>query len=248
MAAELKLLEPSKKVTLIHSREDLLSSEPLPADFKERTLITLRQTGVEVILNDRVTNVTPVDFPDGTHLSKLTLKDGKHMITSHVIWAISRSTPTSSYLPQSALDPNGYINVESTLRFASGNSNSSNHFAVGDIASWTGIRRCGGAMHMGYVAATNIHQDLLSKQTGSVPNYTEIQPFPAMIALAVGSKAVVYSPTEGTKSGEDQMEMFFGKDLGFTSIESPSVPNSGIFLLTGLNSMLELLGTGKGQF
>jgi len=218
MAAELKLIEPTQNVTLIHSREDLLSSEPLPPDFKERVLITLQQAGVNVILNDRVINVNPTVSTDGTLTSRLTLKDGTRMTTSHVIWAISRSIPTSSYLPPSALDAEGYIKVESTMNIAPDNPNSRDHYAVGDIASWSGIRRCGGAMHMGHVAAVNIHQQLLSKEIGCMPKFTEIPPFPDMIALAVGNEAVVYSPADGTASGEDQMKLFFGDDLGRTSI------------------------------
>jgi len=38
-----------------------------------------------------------------------------------------------------------------------------------------------------------------------------------MIALAVGKKAVLYGPAEGTTWGEDKMEMMFGEDLGWTS-------------------------------
>ena len=38
-----------------------------------------------------------------------------------------------------------------------------------------------------------------------------------MIALAVGKKAIVYSPEEVTKSGEDVMKSFFENDLGLRS-------------------------------
>lgn len=39
-----------------------------------------------------------------------------------------------------------------------------------------------------------------------------------MMGLAVGKKAASYSPQTGTTSGEDVMKMFFGDDLGFTSM------------------------------
>lgn len=39
-----------------------------------------------------------------------------------------------------------------------------------------------------------------------------------MMGLAVGKKAASYSPHTGTASGEDVMGMFFGDDLGFTSM------------------------------
>jgi len=113
MAAELKLIFPSQKVTLIHSRSHLLSSEPLPDEFKERTLAVLKKTGVEVILNDRVTNTTPLESADGP-LFKLTLGDGTTRVTSCVIWALSKSVPTSTYLPKSVCDEDGYVKITPT--------------------------------------------------------------------------------------------------------------------------------------
>src|SRR6187402_845753 len=114
MAAELKLVEPSHKVTLIHSRERLLSSEPLPNDFKDRSYEVLREAGVEVILNDRVTDMTPVDSKDCSPLFRLTLKDGSYMLAGHVIWAISKSVPSTSFMPENVLDPEGYVKIGPT--------------------------------------------------------------------------------------------------------------------------------------
>jgi len=114
MAAELKAVEPTQKVTLIHSRDKLLSSEPLPDDFKGRGLSMLREAGVEVILNERVVEVTPVDNPDDTPLNDLTLKDGSKMVTTHVIWAISHSIPSTTYLPAASLDADNYVKIVPT--------------------------------------------------------------------------------------------------------------------------------------
>lgn len=114
MAAELKLVEPQQEVTLIHSREKLLSSEPLPDDFKDRALLLLREAGVEALMNYRVTKVIPAETSDGSPLSRLKLRDGSELITSHVIWAISNSIPSTSYLPVLALDPEGYVKIGPT--------------------------------------------------------------------------------------------------------------------------------------
>ena len=114
MAAELKLLYPSQRVTLIHSRDKLLSSEPLPDDFKDRTLSVLQESGVEVILNDRVMEITPVETPDGGVLYSLALKDGTKMTTSHVIKAISHSIPSTTYLPIDCLDSESYVKIVPT--------------------------------------------------------------------------------------------------------------------------------------
>ena len=114
MASEIKTIEPWQKVTLVHSRDKLLSAEPLPDDFKDRSLETLKETGVEVILGQRVTETTAVQS-DGEPTSwNLTLSSGQHITAGHVITAISRSTPTSSYLPPAALDKDGYVKINAS--------------------------------------------------------------------------------------------------------------------------------------
>lgn len=113
MAAELKLVYPTLKVTLVHSRDKLLSSEPLPDDFKDRALAVLRESGVETVLGSRVLETTPVNAEDGSSSHfKLTLSDGSSMIAGQVINAISKSVPTSSYLPKAVLDDEGYVKVQ----------------------------------------------------------------------------------------------------------------------------------------
>lgn len=93
------------------------------------------------------------------------------------------------------------------------------------MTAWSGIKRCGAAMAMGFNAARNIHQQLLEKLTGKEPVFVEFPEVPPMIGLAIGKKAVSYSPQEGTESGEHVMKMFFGDDLGFTSKYSISMFN-----------------------
>jgi NADH dehydrogenase FAD-containing subunit len=111
MAAELKILYPQQKVILIHSRTRLLSSEPLPDDFAERVDSILRETGVEVILGQRVVETSAVDAEDETRVWNLTLSDGRIIATGHVSNAVSQAIPTSTYLPQEALNEQGYVKV-----------------------------------------------------------------------------------------------------------------------------------------
>ncbi|OCL04401.1 hypothetical protein AOQ84DRAFT_400144 [Glonium stellatum] len=216
MAAELKLVQPKHSVRLIHSGRQLLSSEPLPDDFKAHTLSVLQESGVEVILGQRVIGTTNVKTSDDTLFYELTLSDGSQILAGQVIKAVSRSVPSSSYLPTSTLDKEGYIIIDPSLNMTGDLPNSKYHFAVGDIVAWSGIRRCGAAMHMGYYAAMNIYQQILSHAFGIIPKFMELQEIPPMIGLAVGKKAVCYSPTSGTSSGEDLMELMFGDDLGYS--------------------------------
>lgn len=113
--------------------------------------------------------------------------------------------------------------------------NAQYHFAAGDIVSWSGIRRCGGAMHMGQYVAENVHAHMLKEVAGVEPTWKELSEFPAVIGLAVGKKAVIYGPEEGTQDGEDLMKVYFGQDLGFQSRFSYANPflgalNADVFL------------------
>ncbi|KAJ5485735.1 hypothetical protein N7530_000035 [Penicillium desertorum] len=194
MAAELKILNPAQKVTLIHSRKRLLSSEPLPDDFAERVVSILRDTGIDVILGQRVIDTTAVDTKNGTRVWNLTLSDGQQLKTGHVLNAVSQSIPTSTYLPREALNEEGYIKVHRSLQFSGPIPNAEHHWAVGDLTAWEGIKRCGGAMHMGHHAAINIHQHMMAQCTGGKPDYQTLQPFPSVMGLALGKTAVSYTP------------------------------------------------------
>ena len=77
-------------------------------------------------------------------------------------------------------------------------------------------------MHMGLLAANNIHQEILvSKGAKEEAEYLTFPEVPPMIALACGKDAISYSVDDGAKVGEDIMDMFFGNDLGFKSKSSP---------------------------
>ncbi|KAK5072501.1 hypothetical protein LTR64_005026 [Lithohypha guttulata] len=233
MAAELKLVNPALEVTLIHSRDRLLSSEPLPDDFKDETLSVLRSTGVQVVTGQRVKDISE---PDSETVISLTLSNGDIVRTSHVINAISRSVPTTTYLPPSTVDSEGFVKVKPSLHFLNGDDY---HLAAGDIALWSGIKRCGAAMHMGGFCAYNIHQHIISQLPPTRPSspyarrssdsfndipspayepvYKELAEHPAVIGLAIGSTGTSYSPTEGTKSGPEVLKYMFGDDLGFSN-------------------------------
>jgi NADH dehydrogenase FAD-containing subunit len=114
MAAELKILFPEQKITLIHSRRRLLSSEPLPDGFAERVETILREVGVEVILEQRVVDTTAVDVNGERRTWRLTLSDGQQLTTGQVLSAISRPVPTSTYLSPEALTDDGYVKVHSS--------------------------------------------------------------------------------------------------------------------------------------
>lgn len=234
MATEVKELNPNQKITLIHSRDRLLSAEPLPDDFKDRVCDILRETGIEVILGQRVIDHKAVETNDERRTWHLTLADGTQLKAGHILSAISKCVPTSTYLPQDTLDQEGYVHIhptyatlpllpltysnENRCQFQNDIPNAEHHFAIGDLASWPGIKRCGGAMLHGHYAATNAHQLMLSECIGSKPELISLQVSPPMIGLCLGKTAVTYNNIEGTRSGEDLMASMFGDDMGNTSM------------------------------
>lgn len=68
---------------------------------------------------------------------------------------------------------------------------------------------------MGTRAADNIFQQILLERHDRPLALKEWPKYPPMIGLAVGRKAVVYDPDEGTKCSEGMMRIYFGDDLGF---------------------------------
>lgn len=99
---------PDVKVTLIHSRSKLLSSEPLPDEFKDRALHLVHEAGVETILDVRVVNTTENTTPG----SDVLLSDGRRIRADLVINAVSKFHPTTKYLPSTALDDDGYVKIK----------------------------------------------------------------------------------------------------------------------------------------
>ena len=222
MAAELKAVEPAAQVILVHSRELLLSSEPLPDSFKEAMLPLVRDQGVEVITGSRVISQTPSE--DSNILG---LSNGSTIEASVVINAISNAIPTTTYLPKDVLNDEGFVKIKASTHF-----HDEYHLAAGDIAQWTGIKRCGSAMHMGFISGYNIYQHMLTGRlhspvvdriadsfndllVGGSPEYKNLDVFPAVIGIAIGHTAAAYSPQEGIKSGPETLKYLFGDDLAF---------------------------------
>ncbi|KJZ78838.1 hypothetical protein HIM_01611 [Hirsutella minnesotensis 3608] len=215
IAAELKLVRPDIQVRLIHSRDKLLSSEGLSDECKDKALELLEEMDVDVVLSERVLAVERVDTVDGSSKYSVQLTSGRKIHTSEVITALSKSVPSASYLPRSALDEEGYVKIEPNLRFVAGTPNCRAHFCAGDVARWSGIRRCGAAMHGGHFVAQNIHKSILMDRIGLAPSFAEFDAVvPPMMGLAVGKKAVASGP-DGTTFGEDVMQAYFRDDLGF---------------------------------
>lgn len=216
MATELKAVQPEARVTLVHSRDELLSSEALPAEFKDEAARLVREAGVELLLGKRVAGAREVRREGGEEaVTELRFTDGERMEASVVIMAVSRPVPSTGFLPREALDAEGLVRVRASMQFPAGVPNADDHFGAGDAIRWSGIKRCGAAMHTGYYAAHNIHELMLEKLRGAAPRLLELGEVPPMMALAVGKKAISYTPAQGVASGEDQLHAYFRDDIAF---------------------------------
>lgn len=113
MAAELKLVQPESTVTLVHSKTQLLSSEPLPDIAKERTMSLMHEAGVRTVMGVRVTKVLRREtHQPGSTEYQVTLSDGRDIKAGFVINAVSKFAPTTSYLPIDVLDEDGYVKIK----------------------------------------------------------------------------------------------------------------------------------------
>lgn len=111
MATELKLIQPHTEVTLVHSRDKLLSAEPLPDEVKDKALELVREANVHVLMSHRLEAVHEVKTENQSKYFELRFNNGHVMRASEVIMAISKSVPATTYIPQSALDMEGYVKI-----------------------------------------------------------------------------------------------------------------------------------------
>jgi NADH dehydrogenase FAD-containing subunit len=217
-AAEIKNYYPQIGVTLVHSRNEVLSSEPLPSDVKDRARILLEEEGVELVLGNRasIAEQTNGQFT-------VTLANGEVITADFVIDSTKKGIPTTDVLPESCLNDNKEILVHQSLMFKDTIPNASSHFGVGDVIAWSGIKRAGSATVMGQAAAQNIYASMLNAELPeSAPEserrvMTELPAWAAVIGLAVGKQCLTYDPTNGMKYGVDVMQAYFGDDLGWAA-------------------------------
>lgn len=204
-AGELKLTHPSKRITLIHSRSSLLSSEPLPDEFKTKALEMMEASGIEVLLNTRVKSET-----DGG----LVLSTGETITTSAVIWCTGGQRPITGYIPSAALDSaTGLVRITSNLTLPELVPNHMTHFAIGDIAQWSGIKRAGGAIFMGCFTATNLLLSIVAAEGDKELKLAEFPELAPMLCLALGDQAIGH--WGGRLSyGVEPLEQCFENDLG----------------------------------
>lgn len=112
MAAELKLVQPHINVTLVHSRDKLLSSEPLPDDVKDRSLELLREADVDVLMSHRLDRTEKIKDDNGNPCIRVHFTNGHTILADQVAVAVSKSIPSTTFLSGKALDEEGYVKIQ----------------------------------------------------------------------------------------------------------------------------------------
>lgn len=217
-AGEIKQHYPKIGVTLVHSRNQVLSSEPLPSELKDRVGIMLKEEGVDVVLGSRA---KIEELPSGKF--EVALANGEKITADFVIDSTRKGMPTTDILPDACLNEDKEIKVDNSLMFKDTIPNHTSHFGVGDVIEWTGIKRAGSATVMGQAAAQNIYAAILNSELPeTAPNsdrhgQTELPSWDAVIGIAVGKQCLTYDPKNGIKYGVEVMQNYFGEDLGWAA-------------------------------
>lgn len=111
MSAEIAVACPSKKVILVHSRPELLSSEPLPSEYKKRVQ-KLLSANVELHLGKRVIRHETLSSDAGMLTERLTLLTGEVLDGGKVIFCGTKPAPNTQFLPADCVSEQGYVKVK----------------------------------------------------------------------------------------------------------------------------------------
>lgn len=111
MAAEIAVACPSKKVVLVHSRPELLSSEPLPSEYKKRVQ-KLMSANVELHLGKRVVRHETLSSDAGMPTERVTLLTGEELDGGKIIFCGKKPAPNTQFLPADCSTEQGYVKVK----------------------------------------------------------------------------------------------------------------------------------------
>lgn len=101
---------------LLHSRQEVLSNEPLPKEFKERSLERLHELGVETMLCSRMVECKQCLRPDKVRkYAQLTLDNGHCFQADVVIYTTKKHIPNTDFLAKTWLGEQAYVLVMQRL-------------------------------------------------------------------------------------------------------------------------------------
>jgi NADH dehydrogenase FAD-containing subunit len=170
LAGEIKQFYPQTNVTVVHN-ESLPLNSAYPNKFRKTAQKALAKTGIKLVLEDRLEQLTPED-------GFVTTKNGVKVKADLVVPARG-GQPNTSFLQSldaSVLTPRGHVKVLTTLQVDL-SSGKRNIWALGDIIEWPEQKQIAkGEAHIAVLVA-----NLLSALNGKKPTAEYKTPFEAIL-------------------------------------------------------------------
>ncbi|XP_075902126.1 ferroptosis suppressor protein 1 [Nelusetta ayraudi] len=170
MAAELKTAHPHKKVVLIHSRTELADPGMLPSVRQEAKEVLLEK-GVELLLGQKVSNLSELQLNVAQKNTVVTLEGGDHVTIDLIICCTGLRVNSVAYASSlsGSMTSSGALKVNDHMQV----DGFTNIFAVGDCADVNEPKMAYHAALHADVAVTNIAnsvsgKELKSYRTGAV--------------------------------------------------------------------------------
>lgn len=203
MATDIKQLFPSKSVTLVHSRANLMSKfhHGLHDIVKQRS----DDLGINLVLGKRV-KLPENGYPTNGQEFQVELQDGINLPADFAIISTGQ-TPQSEILRSLApqcIDPQSFIAVKPTLQIQ--DDTYPNIFALGDIAATNAHKAARPALKQAEVVARNI-QHLLSNNEGGLEEYKVTDPAAIHLTLGIEKSVIFRNPGEGGEGGGEPVVM-----------------------------------------
>ncbi|KAJ4311858.1 hypothetical protein N0V94_007733 [Neodidymelliopsis sp. IMI 364377] len=200
MATDIKQLFPSKSVTLVHSRENLMSKfhPGLHSIVAQRC----GELGIDLVLGKRV-KLPESGYPTDGQQFSVELQDGTKIDADFAIISTGQ-TPQSDILATLApecIDDQKFIKVNDTLQIA--DAKYPNIFALGDIASTKAHKAARPALKQAEVVTENI-QRLLSGSSEALERYEVTDPAAIHLTLGIEKSVIFRNPRNDGSEGADE--------------------------------------------
>ncbi|KAK0201243.1 FAD/NAD-P-binding domain-containing protein [Desarmillaria ectypa] len=197
VAFDIKDQYPSKKVTLIHSRPQVMNR--FHHALHDIVVERFKAAGIKTILGQRIKDIPDWFQNDGTEFS-ITLADGRDVKTDLVIPCTGSTVPLSDpllSLSPSSVDPETkYVKVKPTLQIV--DSKFPHVFSIGDVADTGAHKAARPAIAQAQIVLRNI-QRLMRDEKAELDTYKPDLP---AIHLALGFRPSVKFRNPTSSDGE----------------------------------------------
>jgi NADH dehydrogenase FAD-containing subunit len=188
LAGDLKHYRPDKQVNLIHPYGHMPPEEHLVDEFKRLTLESVKNAGVNVILNTRVNADKSIHL--GTTEGDLTTTTGATIKSGLNIWCTAHKNNTwflSKDIKHKYVTPGNDVRVNEYLQLYDSATNTvvPNFFVLGDLAALDIIKSAGWALYHGRQVANNLTSLILENKL--VEPHANLAEVPRGMVLVAGN-------------------------------------------------------------